>query len=358
MADFLLRFSPAATARVRLERAGVAYTAEEFVKRAQLGDDEVVQWFLTAGMYPDARDSRGRTALDVATTGEGIDALVQAGASAGADEQCNQPIALLSALGSDELVRTLLARGCDVDNEAGFNSLWNAATQDHTSTIQLLLNSRADAKYLGPDEGGTPLTISIERANYEAAILLVPHSEVSSTDATGRDALSHAVETGRFPTRERDPAKRKLVLGLVSTLLDHGANVESADDSGRTPLFYAVGDAVVAKMLLDRGAMADVAIHDGVTPLMAAARIGAEETVSLLQAHGADVNRRDDLGWSAQMYSRCGPARSQGRQEVVATQGRDDVSVALWMAVDGGRAKAVAKYLQKGADPNLGDACL
>ena len=84
--------------------------------------------------------------------------------------------------------------------------------------------------------------------------------------------------------------------GLVTTLLDKNANVDSKDTKYRTPLSLAAenGHEAVVKLLLDKNA--DVESKDdehGQTPLSLAAENGHEAVVKLLLDKNADVESKD-----------------------------------------------------------------
>jgi hypothetical protein len=84
----------------------------------------------------------------------------------------------------------------------------------------------------------------------------------------------------------------------VIELLREGANVNTRDEHGFTPLHYAAfsRDADVARLLLEHGADANAKGEGGVTPLHHAAIIGNADVARLLLDHGADVNARDKRG--------------------------------------------------------------
>ncbi len=87
---------------------------------------------------------------------------------------------------------------------------------------------------------------------------------------------------------------------LVQYLIDSGANVNLADDSGGTPLFAASWHKhpVVVEKLLKAGANPN-ADADGLTPLMAAAWRLNRRTIALLLDAGADPSMKDPRGWTA-----------------------------------------------------------
>lgn len=77
----------------------------------------------------------------------------------------------------------------------------------------------------------------------------------------------------------------------MKLLIQSGADVNSVDNGGSSPLLWAACDPVRVSLLLKNGANAKGKTMAGRTPLMAAAHCqSAEESVRLLLAAGADVN--------------------------------------------------------------------
>jgi ankyrin repeat protein len=76
-----------------------------------------------------------------------------------------------------------------------------------------------------------------------------------------------------------------LLSTLVKLLLEKGAEVDSTDAGGRTPLSWAArnGHEGVVKLLLEKGAEVDSKENGGRTPLWWAARNGHEAVVKLLK---------------------------------------------------------------------------
>lgn len=123
--------------------------------------------------------------------------------------------------------------------------------------------------------------------------LLDPSSQlINARDVTTGETALHIV------TRRRDQT-------WLSYLIGRGANVNAADDHGRTPLELAVnlGWREGAEFLLEQKASPHVSNDAGETPLIFAVhRKDLQLTKALLQA-GADPDRADNSGRSARDYA-------------------------------------------------------
>jgi ankyrin repeat protein len=84
----------------------------------------------------------------------------------------------------------------------------------------------------------------------------------------------------------------------LDSLLAQGADVNSKNGAGRTPLMGAAfsGNVRVIRKLLAFGADPNTADNRGVTALMEAAAQGYEDAVKALIAGGADVSAKDNSG--------------------------------------------------------------
>lgn len=77
---------------------------------------------------------------------------------------------------------------------------------------------------------------------------------------------------------------------LVKTVLDAGANANTANDAGVTPLMWAVSDLEKVRVLVDAGADVRARSVDGRTAILAAASIrGNRDVVALLLDRGANA---------------------------------------------------------------------
>ncbi len=97
---------------------------------------------------------------------------------------------------------------------------------------------------------------------------------------------------GDEPPRPTPPLMRAALEGDLAEmrrLLDEGADVNAANDSGATALMWAVDDLAKTRLLVDRGANVNAKSDDGRTPLLIAAGFrGNAPVVTLLLEHGAN----------------------------------------------------------------------
>lgn len=92
---------------------------------------------------------------------------------------------------------------------------------------------------------------------------------------------------------------------IIRWLIDHRADVNAVDKTGKTALFLAAmaGHAATAKLLLDKGAAVDAADSFGRTPLHVAVRAESVAAITVLLEAGSDVNQPDKEGKTAVFWA-------------------------------------------------------
>jgi ankyrin repeat protein len=228
---------------------------------------------LAAGADPEVVDEAGRTALDLATEkgdGDLVRRLREAGAAGAVDQHLFHNAALRKAAAAGHLdqVRAMLQAGADVNsaNDLGQTALILGADGGHTAVVRELLTAGADAN--AGTWHHTALRLAVVRGFSEIALYLI-----AARADVNRRYSSFSVPAGEgkaFPTGE-------LVLldaicygreEVVAALLRAGADVNAADSSGLTALFYAARTRqyALAQSFIDAGAVVDERVGDFLKP--------------------------------------------------------------------------------------------
>ena len=176
-----------------------------------------------------------------------------------------------------------------------YEDFFAALQRDDARAVEALLVRGFDPNTRNP-KGQPALTLALQQQALASAERIASHPalEVDARNEAGETALMMAALKGEHAWVER--------------LLARGAAVQFA---GWSPVLYAATgpDPRIVALLLDRGAKVDAEAPNRTTPLMMAARYGAEASVDLLLARGADPKRRNDLGLTAADF-----ARAAGRE--------------------------------------------
>ncbi|WQF89332.1 Putative NACHT nucleoside triphosphatase, P-loop containing nucleoside triphosphate hydrolase [Colletotrichum destructivum] len=168
--------------------------------------------------------------------------------------------------------------------------LAHAAFHDAMQSVQFLLDKGVSINQ-GNWVGHSVLSASAKVGKVDnVKILLDLGADVESRDAQGRSPLSHAVGEYGCPD-------------VVRLLLEHGADPESIDDEGRNPLSIAVeqGPDGMAEVLLDHGCRVNVADNGGRTPI-SYCWLDARRIKTLIK-HGADLTVKDHIGRTLLMHA-------------------------------------------------------
>lgn len=196
------------------------------------------------------------------------------------------------------VVYTLAAVAVFSANAGSYEDFFVAIKNDNASKLASLLERGFDPNTRDP-KGQTGLNIAmLERSAKTAKLLLAqPGIDVNALNNAGESPLMLAALKGD--------------LAAAQMLLDRGAKV---NQPGWSALHYAATgpEPKLVQLLLDRGAEINAASPNGSTPLMMAAQYGSEDSVSLLLAVGADVNRRNQKELRAVDF-----ARLSGRDTLV-----------------------------------------
>jgi ankyrin repeat protein len=232
-------------------------------------------------------------------------------------------------------------RGERHEQKGGFGALLYAAREGHAEVAQALLAAGADMETTEAN-GITPLLMAVLNNQLDLAYLLLERgARVNVEDFWGRTPLFAAVDYRNLDlnsANEDSPVTnhvdREPILGLISDLLQAGANVNArtrewhpekkwlyalndvswVDVTGQTPFVRAAqaGDVSVMRLLLEHGADPHLATYAGTTALMAAAGVNwtvaqtytesaaaSLAAVTLCLELGLDINAANSMGLTA-----------------------------------------------------------
>lgn len=229
---------------------------------AASGSAACVRLLIEAGVAPDVRDAKGRTALMCAGSAEAVRALVAAGCPI--NTQTSGGMTALKAV-----IERQRAIEWAVDQE--HPRVWDArelgrlAAERQAGILDALLDAGADLS--ARDDRGETVLMYTCRANGVSpsivARLLVRGADVHARCSAGRTALHAAALSA---------SDRAIVSELLVCLTRAGLPLDVCDDNGQTPLHAAISkepDGLGAlAALLDAGANLNARDHSGSTPLI------------------------------------------------------------------------------------------
>ncbi len=179
-----------------------------------------------------------------------------------------------------------------VASAGAYEDFFQAVNRDDGRTVRQLIERGFDPNSRDP-KGQAALHLALRDESFAVAEALWASSalDVSALNASGESPLMMAALRGNLAWAQR--------------LLERGAQVQK---DGWSPIHYAATgpESKLVALLLAKGASIDAESPNRSTPLMMASRYGAEASVDLLLARGADARRRNDLNLSAIDFARQG----------------------------------------------------
>ena len=142
--------------------------------------------------------------------------------------QAATPLAQAAASGREDMVRTLLGQGSDINtgNNHGRTPLHLAAIQGNSRIVKLLLEQGALVDAVDTDAGYTPLHLAVSHGHTDLCELLIRYGADPDALTGNRDSPLHlAVQAGRP--------------GAVEVLLKYRARLDARSKDGMTPLQLA-----------------------------------------------------------------------------------------------------------------------
>ncbi len=265
--------------------------------------------------------------------------------AAGADVSglSSSALAVLVRGNACEMAELLFAHGLNpnamVSSASRITLLHTAARAGSKDMVELLIARGADVN-AEDNEGGTPLWYAKDKGRTEIVELL-----------TKKGAR------GKIPVRAVLDAVRDGNIEKVRSLIEKGAEMNTRDYRGRTPLFLtaARGYTDIAELLVEGGADIDAKSDTlEATALNVAIQNGHEETAKLLVTKGADINAK---GAENQTALHCAAKRGDvGIGKILLSEGakteakcKSDSTPLAWAAYEG-QTEFAALLIEHGAD--------
>lgn len=230
-------------------------------------------------------------------------------------------------------------------NQEGKAPINLAILGGHADIICLLLDSGAELK---DSEGkDIPLILATAQAGHIDAFkrALDKTGDLDQKSSYLNTTLQLSSKCGHF--------------ALVEYVLDNGADIETVDDNGQTPLFLVGEYPELTIMLLNRGADMEAKNHGGQTPLQHYAELGQIKSLAVLLSYGCNIQSIDKNGNTALHY-----ACRNNQQEVLLLLlekgiDTDDISedgeTALHIVIDKSFLNLVDLLINGGSDINQSD---
>lgn len=322
------------------------------VRAVKISDEDRVRTLMYANVNVNEKNYAGITPLTIAAEKGNmniIKMLMEDGAMVNDKSSYGvTPIISAAAAGNTEVVEYLVAQGADVTakDDWGKTALIYAANVDNPQLIANLIKLDKTAVNLPDNSGNTPLIYAAQKGlDDNLKVLLSNGADVNYRNpATGLSAISAAAAEGNS--------------SAIRLLVRTGkADVNIADLSGRTPIFYAVEqnqeDALRTLLLL--GADPNAQDNQGGTALMRASAKGRQNCVDvLLRQKNIKVNTKDFQDRTALTYSvyadELGPAQALVKAGA-DINGRDKSgNTALMSAVKAKNDRMALFFIQQGAN--------
>ncbi|RYX85671.1 hypothetical protein EON83_04855 [bacterium] len=153
-------------------------------------------------------------------------------------------------------------------------------------------DSSPTAAPVGPEQATKRLERVIREGQNEAAFRLYVGKGASLNKADYRDGQGNALTPLLFAIKKYGDS------GIIRTLADKGARINTKNGAGETPLHYAarLGRVEAGQALMEAGAQINAKDENGWTPLHVSAKYGQQSMADLLLSNRANVNAKSNYG--------------------------------------------------------------
>jgi ankyrin repeat protein len=188
---------------------------------------------------------------------------------------------------TDLYCRAIAANGIGLDVILGW-----VLSEYRMASLTLFLDHGLSVNYTGSISGRTMLRFLCGLDNEKRSVPLARLLIQRGADVDLKDATSS--ETVLFSAISHDVGE------IAALLLEHGADPNTVNKTGGTPLYYAIKNhnLDMVNLLIAHGAAINGRFKDGETLLLLAIQKNNYAVISVLLAHGADVNETNLRGYT------------------------------------------------------------
>ena len=320
--------------------------------------NETLQEIITHGVYLDAQNIDGQTALWLACSyrqHNSIKILLEAGSNpniASNDKNTSLHVAVKAGC-SKSTIYAIIDHGADVNatNKENVTALMTVSEKGNKNAINVLFNAGADP-HIADADGDTCLHYAVRTFRCtEVLQAIISHGlDVNATNKGNVTALMIACEKGNKDA--------------MNVLLNAGADPDIADIDGDACLQYAARSCkctAVLQAIISHGADVNATNKENVTALMIACETGSNDAINVLLNAGADPNIADAEGDTCLHYAARNDQCTEVLQVIIShgidvnTTNKKNVA-ALVIACHKGNTHEIQVLLNAGADPNIADA--
>ena len=288
------------------------------LEAAKTGHDEAVQFLLKLGGNIDYCNKEGRTALMLASE-EGCEQVVQTLVSAGSnvniqDNNGYTSLMLACDTNSYTIVNYLLQAGAnpDIQNDVCDTAIIIACQNIHADIVELLLQFNADPLITCRNED-TAFTVATHQNSIEIVEMLLEHLPESQKTSAVTSALTTACQYGHSQT----------TVNLLVKLLD----IFTPEEFQLFVSCAEGDHDTTKSHIYDTDVNINCTLVNGITPLMIASSCGHTETVQVLLQAGANVNSTDNDGYSPLVYAITGHKSLQVIEQLLKAGAQPNVFI-------------------------------
>ncbi|MSR64427.1 MAG: hypothetical protein EXS18_01445 [Verrucomicrobiae bacterium] len=240
------------------------------------------------------------------------------------------PLHFATEKGHLDVAELLLKKGADINAQdyMGMTPLHWAVDRQQKDVVEFLIANKAQLDVTN-EKGDTPLQLTVWNKTTDLAELLIARGAgLEVTNKNGGTVFLTAAVNGKK--------------NLVDLLLVKGAKSYDVSKALRGAVQH--GHTEVVRLLLARGADANTVDEEGMSPLHYAAKQCRADLIEMLLANGADTNRKDKYGQTP--LDQLAQSWCNNQQKVVEILRAHGGKMSIWGATGLGLEEDVKELLK------------